>query len=346
MKIDDRMKRLGILFLLLVAFLNANAQDPQFSQYYASPLYLNPSFVGTTPYHRFIFNHRNQWPSIANGFVTYAFSYDYNLVDQNSGVGLLVTTDKAGSADLRSTTINLLYAYKLQLADKWVISPSIYFGYGSRNIDFNKLVFGDQLEFDLDGNIPTDDPSFGSLGNAGFFDFGAGILIYNKHFWGGISSYHLNQPNQSLLDGDSRLPVRTSVHAGAQIPIKTGPFSSNRNISVAPSFVYKRQGNFDQLDLGLRFLLQPVMIGFWYRGIPIQQNVNDNISQDAFVLILGMQFEQMEVGYSYDFTISELGPISGGAHEISLKYEVDLMLRRKVKRKQKYIPCPTFIKKN
>ena len=61
-------------------------------------------------------------------------------------------------------------------------------------------------------------------------------------------------------------------------------------------------------------------------------------------LILGMQFNAMELGYSYDFTISDLGNVSGGAHEFSIRYDLDVMTRSKIKRKDKFIPCPTFMK--
>ena len=63
------------------------------------------------------------------------------------------------------------------------------------------------------------------------------------------------------------------------------------------------------------------------------------------VVILGFQFEKIELGYSYDFTVSELGPISGGAHEVAVKYKLDMAAQVKTKRKDKFIPCPTFIKK-
>ena len=114
---------------------------------------------------------------------------------------------------------------------------------------------------------------------------------------------------------------------------------------MSPSFVYKRQGNFDQLDMGVSFLYSPVMLGLWYRGIPIRQNVNDNISHDAVVVILGFQFEKVEIAYSYDFTVSELGPISGGTHEVSLKYKLAINTQARVKKREKLIPCPTFNRK-
>jgi len=339
------MKRLLILLMIIVTGVALKAQDPQFSQYYAAPLYLNPAFTGTTQDHRFIANYRNQWPNAARGFVTYAFSYDYNLYNYNSGIGFLATVDQAGTAGMKSSQFNFLYSYKWNISSKWVVSAGLNFGYAFRSIDLNKLIFGDQLQFDSDGNVPSDDPAIFNLGTSSYFDFNSGVLAYNKNFWFGFSASHLNTPNRSLLDQESIIPIKTSFHGGVRIPLYVGPFKKE-NISVlSPSFVYKRQGQFDQLDLGLHFLYDPVMIGLWYRGIPIQQNVNDNISQDAVVVVLGFQFEKMEVAYSYDFTVSELGPISGGTHEVALKYKLGIQMQSKTKKKEKFIPCPTFIKK-
>ncbi len=338
------MRYIIIIAMLIILGVEAKAQDPQFSQYYAAPLYLNPAFAGTGANHRFIANYRNQWPSLANGFVTYAFSYDYNLDRLRSGVGFLATVDKAGSANLTTTNFNFIYSYKIELANKWVLTPGLSFGYGSRNVDFDKLIFGDQLDFQSDGQVPTSDLSATSFGNAGFFDFGAGILLYNKSFWAGFSAAHINEPNRSLLGEESIVPMKKSLHAGFRVPLYHGAFKRDRISSLAPSFIYKSQGDFDQLDVGMHFLYAPVMVGLWYRGIPLQQNVNDNISHDAVVVILGMQFDNLELGYSYDFTVSELGAISGGAHEISLMYSLDAAFKSKVKKKDKFIPCPTFNK--
>jgi len=339
------MKRLFTCLFVTIIVVGLKAQDPQFSQYYAAPLYLNPAFTGTTQDHRFIANYRNQWPNAARGFVTYAFSYDYNLYNYNSGIGFLATVDQAGTAGMKSSQFNFLYSYKWNISSKWVVSAGLNFGYAFRSIDLNKLIFGDQLQFDSDGNVPSDDPAIFNLGTSSYFDFNSGVLAYNKNFWFGFSASHLNTPNRSLLDQESVIPIKTSFHGGVRIPLYVGPFKKE-NISVlSPSFVYKRQGQFDQLDLGLHFLYDPVMIGLWYRGIPIQQNVKDNISQDAVVVVLGFQFEKMEVAYSYDFTVSELGPISGGTHEVALKYKLGIQMQSKTKKKEKFIPCPTFIKK-
>jgi len=334
---------LKIMFFFLPVFVSA--QDPEFSQYYAAPLYLNPAFTGTTSDHRFIANYRNQWPNIAQGYVTSAFSYDYNLYQYNSGIGFMAVLDKAGSAGMKSSQFNFLYSYRLNVADKWVIASGLNFGYAFRSIDYSKLLFGDQLQFDADGNVPSDDPSLYNLGMAHYFDFKAGVLAYNKTFWFGFAANHLNTPNRSLINEESFLPIKYTFHGGMRIPLYTGPFKNDRESVFSPSFVYKRQGNFDQLDVGASFLYSPVTIGIWYRGIPIQQNVMDNISQDAVVVILGFQFEKVEIAYSYDFTVSELGPISGGTHEISLKYKLAINTQSRSKKREKLIPCPTFNRK-
>ncbi|HEY9047994.1 MAG TPA: type IX secretion system membrane protein PorP/SprF [Ohtaekwangia sp.] len=336
------MKKIYTLILIMIQ-LTVFAQDPEFSQYYAAPLYMNPAFTGTAADHRFIANYRNQWPNITTAFQTYAVSYDYNMEKLNSGFGLLVTQDKAGSANMKSTQANFQYSYKVHLKDKWMLSTGLNFGLGFRSVDYNKLVFYDQLEFDQDG-IRLPPPSNLNLQNTSYFDFGAGILAYSRKIWIGVSTAHLNRPNRSLTNDEAEIPTKTSIHGGIRIPLYHGVFKRDRVAAIAPSFVYKRQGKFDQLDIGTYFLYEPVVVGLWYRGIPIKQNVRDNISQDAVVVILGFQLKTFEFSYSYDITVSDLGPISGGAHELALKFNIELATQARTKKREKFIPCPTFNK--
>lgn len=327
----------GFISLLFLA-LNVNAQDPMFSQYYASPLYLNPGLAGSVSQPRLIFNSRMQWTKLPNSFNTYAASADYLIEDWSSAFGLLVFTDKAGSANLRNTSINGIYASKIRIAEGWVLSPGVSFGYASRSIDFEKLVFGDQIIH----NGPTTDDAIGHLGNQSYFDFSSGAVIYNRTFWAGLSGYHINEPNYSLLGEDAKLPMRLSVHAGFRLPFKHTVLSKSKLSSIAPSFVYKSQGEFKQFDIGTNIIFDPVMVGLWYRGIPVNKNYNQKASQDALVFILGLNLQFIEVGYSFDFTISEIGPNSGGSHEISITLLLPEINSHKVKRKDKILPCPNY----
>lgn len=339
------MRRFLPVVFLMVS-ITALAQDPQFSQFYESPLYLNPGFTGITPQQRVVLNHRLQWPSLPQAFSTYAFSYDIFVDELLSGFGVLVTTDKMGSVDWRTTTAGLLYSYKVRLNEKLVFSPGVYFGYGQNGIDRSRLRFGDGLEFERDGQYYSVDPDQDRLGKESYFDAGSGFVFYSKTLWLGASFQHMNRPNISVLGDVSRLPMRTAIHGGARVPLSGNtPYGNTARVSyLTPSFIFRMQGkSFSQMDLGINYHVDPISIGLWYRGEPWKKAVNSSLTQDALIFQLGLDFANFEVGYSYDFTVSQLQTTSGGAHEISLIWEfVAKPINRRVKKRVKMIPCPTF----
>lgn len=332
------------LFFLLICLVggNAYAQDPQFSQYYQAPLYLNPGFTGITQQQRVVLNQRIQWPNLPQAFVTTAASYDIWVDELKSGFGIIATTDKMGSAGWRTTTAGLLYSYKVRLNDKIVFSPGLYFGYGINGLDRNRLSLGDGLEF----NGQSLDPDLNRLGNQQYFDFGSGFLFYSRTLWLGASFNHMNTPNLSILNSTSRLPMKTTIHGGARIPLYNGPRTTGKVSYITPSFIYRIQGPITQLDLGVNYHIDPVSIGIWYRGKPFDENVIGSINQDALIFTMGLYLKNMTIGYSYDFNVSELSTTAGGSHEISLIYEfVAKPIARRVKKSNKLIPCPTFHQK-
>lgn len=334
------VKRLFFAFALLMVAKSAWAQDPQFSQYYQAPLYLNPGFTGITPQQRLVVNHRIQWPNLPQAFSTYAASYDIFVEELRSGFGFLATTDKMGSAGWRTTSFNGLYSFKVRLTEKIVFSPGLSFGYGINGLDRSKLTLGDGLEFEGQSL----DPELNKLGNQSYFDFSSGFVFYSRNLWLGGAFHHMNQPNLSVLNDVSRLPMKTSIHGGAKIPLYNGPRTLAKISYLTPSFIYRHQGpTFSQLDVGINYHVDPVSVGFWYRGKPFEKTVINSIAQDAFIFSLGMYFKNLSVGYSYDFTVSELQTAAGGAHEIAITYEfVAKPLNRSVKRKYRLIPCPSF----
>src|SRR6201990_763912 len=95
-----RASLVGLLILISVTWVTA--QDPQFSQFYAAPLYLNPAFTGSTNQTRVGLNYRNQWPSIDANFTTMSVYADHFMEDINSGIGLIINRDVEGLAGLQS----------------------------------------------------------------------------------------------------------------------------------------------------------------------------------------------------------------------------------------------------
>lgn len=327
-----------IISVIIIILLGNNlmGQDLQFSQYYKAPLYLNPAFAGATPDHRLVLNYRNQWPSIPKAFSSYSFSYDVKIDKYNSGIGVIITTDRAGTSGFRANNLGLIYANKIRMGN-WVLNQGIIFSYGVRDLDFQRLVFGDQLEF----NGPTTDDALSRYNAAQYFDFGAGVMMHNKTSWFGYAVHHLNEPNFTLLDTESTVPMRHSIHAGFKMPLYSGMMKKDRIASLAPSFVLKKQGEFTQLDIGSYLYYDPVTFGLWYRGIPVQENIAGHSDHDAIVAVIGMKLKNIELGYSYDVTISGLGTATGGAHEVSITYLIPSGNSHRPK-PQKFIPCPAF----
>jgi type IX secretion system PorP/SprF family membrane protein len=331
------MQRILLVGVLVLMVTTGFSQDFQFSQYYQAPLYLNPGFTGITQQQRVAFNHRVQWPNLPQAFATYAASYDIFVDELRSGFGLQITNDRMGSAGWQTTNVNVLYSFKVKLTEKLVFSPGLVFGYGTNGIDRSKLQFGDGF-----------DPEEQRLGRQSFFDVGAGFLLYSRSIWLGASFHHLNKPNISMMGTEDRLPMRLTIHGGMRLNLSGGGLRPRgaRMSYLTPSFIYRTQGPaFSQLDIGMNYHIDPVSIGVFYRGKPYQKNPAESpaLQQDAVILALGMYFKKIMIGYSYDFTISDFGTASGGAHEISIIYEFSSKpAGRSLKKKYKLIPCPTF----
>ncbi|WP_375577586.1 type IX secretion system membrane protein PorP/SprF [Marivirga tractuosa] len=331
---------IGCLLCFIFLFeKEVKAQDFQFSQYHESPLYLNPAFTGLGKMHRVALNSRVQWPSLPKAYVSNALSYDYNLDYLSSGFGLMLTRDVAGSGSLGNTNASFLYSYRVALGDQLVLSTGLQFAYNFTGLNQNGLTLGDQL---LDNRAVSFDSELSNIQNIQFFDFSGGMLLYSKMLWGGFALHHLTQPEMSLIGDSNPLNMKISVHGGVRIPLYRGPKKLDNISSIAPSFVYKRQGINDQLDVGINWHYDPISAGLWYRGVPFNRtDANESLyDRDALIFKFGLMFPDFQAGYSYDFTISEFGGASGGAHEISIIFDFEAQLKKK--RKKEFIPCPTF----
>jgi type IX secretion system PorP/SprF family membrane protein len=341
-----KFKNIIIVFVVLAFAVNAYCQDPQFSQYYAVPMHLNPGFTGTTEQQRLTVNHRVQWPDLPQAFSTYSASYE--LYDNNlrSGFGIMATTDAIGSTGWRTTYVGLSYSFKTQLSRNWVFSPGLNFSYGMNGLDRSKIVMRDEL---LYGGVSFD-PEINRLGNANFFDFSSGAVFYNEKWWFGVAGHHMNRPNISVIGDESELPMKVTVHGGVTVPLYNGLKKIDNVHYLTPSIIYRTQGNSRQLDAGMRYHIDPIALGIWYRGIPVgnKSEYSDDFikaaQRDALVFVASLVFEGFQFGYSYDFSVAAPQTSTGGAYEVSLTYEFARENRKKIKRSDKLIPCPTFLR--
>jgi type IX secretion system PorP/SprF family membrane protein len=294
-------------------------------------------------------NYRNQWPAIDANFTTVSAFADFYIEDKNSGVGALLTRDYVGLVGLQSISLAVQYAYQLQLAKGLSFRPGFQAAIYNRSVNFGKLTFGDQFDPNTGEIInPTNEALSGQ--NKFFPDISMGGLFYTPNAWLGFAAHHLTQPNQSVVGGNDKLPMKLSGHAGWKFYFKpgvmgSGVYARQKERSVAPTVQYRHQGQFDQMDVGMYFTFEPIIIGTWYRGIPFKK-VNGFTNNESIVLLIGLtlkgQKDVLNIGYSYDYTISQLGFGSGGAHEFSLVYSWPTRNPRKPPKDKMIIPCPDF----
>jgi len=333
------MKRWAFILLLFGIAALCLGQDPQFSRFYSNALYMAPSFAGSSGQNRFAASYRTQWPEINKGYKTYTASFDHSFDKLNSGMGILFMNDVAGSGNLSTTNIGLLYNYDFRVRHSLHVRPGMHFMYTERSIDFDKLIWRDQMS--AAGNSPASGEVV-SYTKVGDIDFAASGLIYNDDFWIGTSVDHLLHPNQSLYTNEfdksnqALVPIKTQVFGGIRYVLKEHLLRPTPTV-LQLAFLYKNQASYNQLDVGFYWNYEPLVLGIWYRGVPI---IKHNTINDAVIFLIGYKTRQFNIGYSYDFTTSKLITSSGGAHEISISYTFKQPEIKK--RPRKMVPCPEF----
>lgn len=296
------------------------AQDPEFTQFYANPLYLNPAFAGTARCPRVCFNYRNQWPGISGTFVTYSASYDQHIDEIGGGIGLIMTNDRAGQATINTTNISGIYSYQLNVSREFSIKMGLQATFMQKSVDWTKLNFGDMIDPRRGFIYNTNEVP--GVTNKTNVDFSAGVLGYSRKYFFGFAVHHITEPDEGFL-GTSKLPMKYTGHAGAVIPLG-GKYSES---SISPNILFQKQQDFQQLNLGIYITKGPIVGGVWYRNA------------DSFILLVGFQQDLFKFGYSYDVTISKLTNATAGSHELSFQMQFQCKPKKK---KFRTISCPSF----
>lgn len=315
-----------IVLLFLAVCVEAQAQDPSFTQFYSNPIYLNPALAGSTGCPRIVSNYRNQWPQLTGNYITSAVAYDSYVKSISGGLGIIALHDMQGQATIQTSMIGGVYSYNLKVNRKFSIMVGARAAYFQKFLDWDKLTFGDMIDPRRGFIYQTGDVPRGN-GRRGFFDVSAGAVGFGKNYYFGIAAHHLNRPDESMILGTSRLPMRITGHAGAEIKLgQRGRYTNTT--SILPNIIYQYQNGFQELNIGTYIKYGDFTVGAWYRN------------RDAFILLFGVNFEKFKLGYSYDLTVSKLGNgISGGSHEVSLGMNLKC---RKIAKNFRKISCPSF----
>lgn len=344
----------GVLCVLVcIGFLlqDASAQDRHFSQFYASPLTMNPALTGAfSGKFRIAGIYRDQWrPSLDRPFTTISGALDFRFkmpiastYEDAFGVGLIFYKDEVRNFDLTNNEISISAAYHkaLDIKNTKVLSAAFQGGVVQRNINFNNLTFQDMFNQKDGYTIPTLEQF--PENNIAFGDIAAGInyaWTYRKNslFQIGAAMHHITEPRISFFPrdrgGESILLSRYHVHSSMIIPTRG-------NMYWSPRMHFIQQGPHQQLIGGanLRFLTNDysgvaMHIGGWARTV---RDVEQALAVESATLFFGLEWKGMLMGMSYDMGISEVSTLGyrRGAFEISFGFLGDF--------EDQIVQCPTF----
>jgi len=338
-----RMKLKYIIGLAVACMFSGSAllaQDIHFSQYYETPLLMNPSNAGVFNGDiRAIVNYKNQWKSFGDAYKTGMFSFDGRILKGkwtklHLGAGLTVYSDKAGKSEFGTTQVLGHLSSVVKLNDKNIISAGLNGGFAQKGIKNTDLEWGNQYDNTTggyNGSLNNNEGNALLSENFGYADFGAGIswnftttpanMTSNERVAVdfGVAIFHLNQPKQKFyLNNVESLYSKMVIHGRSYIGIKHTSFA------IIPSFMMFKQESQQEVIVGglIRFSLSEeakytgfikesaVFLGGHYR------------IGDAFIPSVYFEMSKFSIGFSYDLTLSQISTATGGAGgvEISLRF--------------------------
>lgn len=301
------LKRITILLLLIINCICARAQDANFSQFFSSPLTLNPANTGNfNGSMRLAGNFRNQWASFNNAFSTTTFSVDAPILltkmapYNRLSIGLNALTDQSGNGLLKQNYLAGSFAFKKGFdADaRHSLSLGFQAAYGSANFNSSLAKFEDQL---TPGGflLSTSEPLQISNTYKKIVDLNSG-LIYNasnekgRSFYIGAAVNHILEPVTTNLNSDYYTKRRYTVHGGGYFPV-------GENTTVHASFQFQQQGDYREIILGgaASYFINGKSTSYYelYLGTWLRYN-------DAIIPYVGVEYNLLRFGFSYDINYS------------------------------------------
>lgn len=324
-KAFNNILRITVLTLLLVlnAFHAKSQVDAQYTHYWAMPGYFNPAAIGRTDFIDIHAAGRLQWVGIENApqGLTAQADMPFKFLDKRFATGLVLHQESAG---LFSTlNIGAQLAFIKQNFLKGQLQIGLQVGIINQAYKGSEVILpgDDDYHEGSDNAIPTNDIAGTAL------DLNFGAFYVHKWFWAGLSATHITSPKIILSQegsGEQNYEFATDrafyLMAGSNIPIK------NSLIELQPSILVKT----DTSVFTGEFTARARYNKFITAGLAYRWN-------DAVAIMVGAEFKNITVGYSYDYPISNVSKGTSGSHELFLGYKVKLDLREKNKNKHKSI---------
>ena len=335
---SGRFFRTTLFLVLLAASCQLKAQDPIFSQFYNNPIYYNPGYIGLNSGLRARLNYRDQWTGLPVDFKSYNFSLDMaeRAIPGSGGLGLLVSSDRAGTGTIKSTNVGIGSAARIPLSGNMIAQMGFMVSYAQKSVNWDELVFTDQLNARY-GNIYQSAFEAPASNRVSYPDFSVGGVYRfvtdgsrSSNIQGtlGAAVHHVFTPNESFIGLNSPLP-RKLVITGDLVIDGQGSSSSYRSrqkstgFKFNPGFQYEKQADFSTYTAGLNILKSSIYFGVWLRN----QDFNMFEAKDV-IFQLGVNApwgknSRVKIMYTYDYLITELRTAGRASHEVSMVFEFD-----------------------
>jgi type IX secretion system PorP/SprF family membrane protein len=323
------MKNILIGFCLLLFANDALCQSYHFSQFFSTPLLTNPANTGFTegPV-RVASNMRSQGSTFFTGYLSGDFSLFRNKLEgHKAGVGIYVMNDRSLNNAIQTNSVGLSAAYNvgLDIYGTESFGLGVQGTYHQRRIDYSKLTFENQFSSGgYDPALPAGEPL--DYTSKHFFDVNAGV-VYNlmlddRAFFAGLSAYNILSHQENILDEEFKMPLRFNLQVGGQLYVDYG--------KLYMSVTAMRQAKATEVTVGTAY-------GVWLG----EKNTNELIGglwyryKDALIPYIGLHYENLQLGFSYDYTTSDLKTSS----QVKNGYELTLLYKATDKRELKtHIP--------
>ena len=323
--------------IAIASTFSLNAQDQHFTQFFASPLTLNPALTGTFDgKYRVALIYRDQEP-----YRTFAGAIDLRFALNRQGkqykdafgVGVVFYNDKVPEVGFSNNNINITGAFhkSLSKSNDQFLSLGIQTGIAQRNFNYESFTFDDQFAGTSGYSNPTNEILPGN--NYAYADFGVGLNYSyapkrRTAIFAGASMIHVfepelsfyNDPDEPETSNSNKLFRKYSAYVNLSVPFGEG------GVRFQPRALIYNQGPHLALNTGANFriLLDDITgtalhIGSWVRPV---RNQDDSFSLDALVGVVGIEYQNFLLGFSYDAQLEAIGSSRNqqGAFEISVAY--------------------------
>ncbi len=312
--------------LLLVSWFTVAAQtEPQMTQYWSMPALYNPGAAGSTDFLRVRGGARLQWIGIDNAPRGFAVVADAPLAVGKKRIGLGVNMIQESMGLFSNMLFNIQAAYKVKLF-KGELSIGLQGGYFNQKFKGSEIITPGDDDYHDPGDeaLPTQDL------NGSAFDFSAGLFYTRKQFWFGVSGLHLLQPKVKMtLEGNENADVQYyESEVGRMVYFMGGCNFGIKNtlFELQPSLLVKTDFAMFTAEATMRATYNKFMtFGVGYRW------------KDAVSVMVGANYKNFFLGYSYDYPLSAIGKVSSGSHEIVAGYQLKLDFSGKNKNKHRSI---------